>query len=222
MRTVTDTTLVPYVTLREGEDGVLLSSLRILHHWRTKEPYLAYVSEVREDRDIRDVLWARCSQNRRDERGMPTGKPLWKMLHPSRQRECMEQMLCQVCVKPAKTPLGWVFLNGPDWTPTKGPVELTAQPPVCARHIRTAATLCPHLDGRPQVHLVQRAPLYGVHGTIYGWGEGGVRVVATPDEPLPYGHPNTATFLASQLVRRLSAFKLVDMEDLLESLQTAA
>jgi hypothetical protein len=222
MRTLTGTTLVPYVTLREGEDGVPESSLRILRHWRTKEPYAAYASEVQQDRDLRDVLWARCTQNRRDDCGMPTGRPLWKLMHPSRQRECMEQMLCQICVKPAKTPLGWVFLNGPDWTPTEGAKELTAQPPVCAKHIKAAATLCPHLDGQPRVHLVQRAPLYGVHGTIYGFGEEGIKVVGIPDAPLPYGHPNTATFLASQLVRRLSVFRPVDMEELLEHLQVAA
>ncbi|MET9119933.1 hypothetical protein [Streptomyces sp. NPDC004528] len=222
MRTLTETTLVPYITLREGEDGVLLSSLRILQHWRTTEPYLGYVAEVDGDRDLRDVLWGRCTQNSRDGRGMPTGKPLWKLMHPSRQRECMEQMRCQVCAQPAKTPLGWIFLEGPDSEAAPSSLEVTAQPPVCAKHVRPAAALCPHLDARPRVYLVQRAPLYGVHGTIYGYGEGGIRVVDTPDAPLPYGHPNTATLLAAQMVRRLSAFRIVDMEELLENLQMPA
>ncbi|MDN5382496.1 hypothetical protein QEP66_10405 [Streptomyces sp. LB8] len=39
------------------------------------------------------------------------------------------------------------------------------------------------------------------NGTIYGYGEDGVQVMASPDTPLPYGHPNLSTFFASQLVR---------------------
>jgi hypothetical protein len=220
MHTATDTNLAPYAALREGEVGVLHSSLRILRHWKTREPYLAYDSEVEADRDLREVLWARCSQNTRDSRGMPTGRPLYAFLHPSRQRECMEQMRCQVCAQPAKTPLGYVFLAGPEEGSDESTQVLAAQPPVCAKHIRSSAQLCPHLDNRPRVYLVQRAPLFGVTGTVYGYGTDGVTVVASPKEPLPYGHPNTATFLASQLVRRLSAFRVVDMEELLANLET--
>ncbi|MFI9825279.1 hypothetical protein ACIHFC_33305 [Streptomyces sp. NPDC052013] len=43
--------------------------------------------------------------------------------------------------------------------------------------------------------------------------------MARPDEPLPYGHPNLATFLASQLIRRLNDFRLLDLDELLQELR---
>ncbi|MER6633690.1 hypothetical protein ABT301_36690 [Streptomyces sp. NPDC000987] len=211
--------LVPYITLREGEEGAP-NTLRIAREWPHNRPRLRYLDEEAGDRDTRGVLWSRCYQAPRDEHNLPTGRPLWKLMHPSRQRETMQAMLCQVCVQPARTPLGYVFLAGPD-DPEQVPV-ITAQPPVCKRHITAAARLCPHLDGRPRVYLAQSAPLYGVHGTLYGYGRDGVQVVARPETPLPYGHANLATFLASQLVRRLGSFRTVDLEELLQELRQAA
>jgi hypothetical protein len=134
----------------------------------------------------------------------------------------MQMMRCQVCTEPARTPLGYIFLAGPN---DQGPNEhrvITNQPPVCPRHARAAAKLCPHLAGDPVVFLTQSAPLYGVHGVLYGLNDRGVHVVAQPDSPLPYGHPNLGTFLASQLVRRLGSFRVVDLEELLRELRMAA
>jgi len=93
-------------------------------------------------------------------------------------------------------------------------------PPVCAKHVRAAARLCPCLEGKPTVFLARSPPLHGVHGNVYGLSGQGVRVVAQPDYPLPYGHPNT--FLASQLIRRLSSFRAVDLNELLINLQEPA
>lgn len=215
------TGLIPYVTLREGEEAAP-ANLAFVREGRGNDLKLRYLDEEPEDRDVRGVLWGRCAQNFRDERGMPTGAPRWRLMHPSRQRECMQAMRCQVCAQPARTPLGFVFLAGPD---DYGPDEttiITAQPPVCPRHTRTAARLCPHLDGRPQVFLAQGAPLYGVHGTAYGVGDEGVHMVGQPDNAMPYGHPHLRAFLASQMVRRLSSFRLVDLDELLHNLQQAA
>jgi hypothetical protein len=61
-----------------------------------------------------------------------------------------------------------------------------------------------------------------VHGTLYGRDESGVKVIAQPDAPLPYGHPNIGTFLASQLVRRLQSFRFVSLHELLNDLATAS
>ncbi|MEU1193071.1 hypothetical protein [Streptomyces sp. NPDC005859] len=97
---------------------------------------------------------------------------------------------------------------------------LTNQPPVCARHLRTAAHLCPHLDGEPTVYLAQSAPLYGATGTLYGLGTHGVQPVAQPGPPLPYNHPDMACFLASQQIRRLTAFRTVALDELLHRLGT--
>lgn len=221
VRTSTEPGLVPYVTLREGEEAAP-DTLRIICEWPHNRPRLRYLDEEPDDRDVRGVLWSRCSQTRRDERNMPTGKPRWRLMHPARQRETMQGLFCQVCVMPARTPLGFVFLAGPDEHRPDEASVLTAQPPLCRKHIVPAARLCPYLDGRPTVYLAQSAPMYGVHGSLYGYGEDGVHVVAQPDAPLPYGDSSLPTFLASQLVRRLGSFRLVDLDELTRELSALA
>ncbi|MDX3066747.1 MULTISPECIES: hypothetical protein [Streptomyces] len=212
--------LVPYITQRAGEDAAP-DNLIITRH--PAGPRLYYADEDPRDRDPRGALWARCGWNPVDAQGRITGEPQWKLIHPHRQMVCMQTMLCQVCTRPARTPLGFIFLAGPrDYDPSQ-PSILTNQPPVCRRHARAAARLCKHLENDPIVFLARSAPLYGVHGTLYGRdGRGSVKVVAQPEAPLPYGHPNIGTFLASQLVRRLQSFRVVGLPELLEELATPA
>jgi hypothetical protein len=53
------------------------------------------------------ALWARMTSE--------TGQPFYGLLHPTRQRTCMESLLCQVCAKPAdRTRRGVLFLTPPD------------------------------------------------------------------------------------------------------------
>uniref|UniRef100_UPI002F907FFD hypothetical protein n=1 Tax=Streptomyces sp. NBC_01401 TaxID=2903854 RepID=UPI002F907FFD len=170
--------------------------------------------DARLDRDLRQVLWARVSFTPYDERRRPTGEPEWKLMHPFRQRVTMERMRCQVCTASAATPLGSIFLAGPADHESREAPLLTNQPPVCARHVATAAALCPHLGQDPVVFLATSAPLYGVLGTLYGLVDGRVEVVAQPKDPLPYGHPDLRTFLASQLVRRLARFRVLTVSEL--------
>ncbi|MHB9849002.1 hypothetical protein ACSYGO_07105 [Streptomyces krungchingensis] len=80
------------------------------------------------------------------------------------------------------------------------------------------AALCPHMEQQPMVFLAPSAPLYGVSGVLYGIGASGVEVVARPDHALPYGHSNLPTFLASQMVRRLKSFRVLDVDELLVEL----
>lgn len=84
--------------------------------------------------------------------------------------------------------------------------------------MRTAVTLCPHLREDPVVYLATSAPLYGVLGTAYGLVGGKVDVVAQPKEPLPYGHPNLPTFLASQLIRRLARYRVLTVNEAMREL----
>jgi hypothetical protein len=151
---------------------------------------------------------------------MPTGTPQWKLMHPYRQMLMMQAMRCQVCTQPARTALGFPFFL-PQGNDLHLATILTNQPPVCARHLRAAAALCPHIE--PVVYLAQSAPLYGVHGMLYGLSaDNKVHVVAQPEHPLPFGHPNLPTLLASQLVRRLSSFKVVGLNELTLELATRA
>ncbi|MFE2621115.1 hypothetical protein ACFXKH_13165 [Streptomyces caelestis] len=212
--------LVPFVIQREGEeaapDNLLLVPLKPGRY------RLRYADEDPRDRDLRGVLWARCSFGEVDDLGQPTGRPQWRMMHPLRQRGTMQALRCQVCAEPARTPLGHIFLAGPGTVDPDDPMILTNQPPVCPRHARTATDLCPHLTGDPTVLLARSAPLYGVNGVGYGYGGQGVQVVQRPEGPIPYGHPLLPTVLASQMVRRLSSFRLVDLGELLWELERAA
>jgi hypothetical protein len=208
----TTSLLVPYITSREGEEPDLLSSLRALHG-PDGDLQLGYWDELREDRDLRGVLWGRCSQTI-GAGGLPTGRPRWRMVHPSRQRETMLQLRCQVCARSARTRHGVIFLAGPGEVRSEDAVVRTAQPPVCLEHARLAAEQCPHLAGRPTVLLVHSAPLYGVIGTPYQYGHGGLQALPATDEALPYGHPSLRWFLASQMVRQLRAYTIVGLGDL--------
>ncbi|MER5915485.1 hypothetical protein ABT124_34885 [Streptomyces sp. NPDC001982] len=220
MSTPTEPGLIPFVIQREGEEAA--PDNLFLHTVAPGRHRLYYTDEDPRDRDLHGVLWARCSFNPVNSRKQPTGTPQWKLIHPFRQRITMQAMRCQVCAEQARTPLGFIFLAGPRSIGPEQTPLLTNQPPVCAKHARAAARLCPHLEGNPMVFLTRSAPLYGVLGTLYGYGGNGVQVVAQPDAPLPYGHPNLATFLASQLVRRLSSFSVVDMGELQRELSAAA
>ncbi|CAM5253150.1 hypothetical protein [Streptomyces griseomycini] len=215
----TEPPLVPFVVQREREeaapDNLLLTSIGPGRY------RLRYTDEDPRDRDLRGVLWARCAFGPVDDLGRPTGRPQWRMMHPLRQRGTMQAMRCQVCAGRARTPLGYVFLAGPDTVDPEDPMTLTNQPPVCARHARPAAERCPHLTRDPMVFLAQSAPLYGVNGVGYGYGHRGVQVVARPDGPIPYGHPLLPTVLASQMVRRLSSFRLLGLDELLWELERA-
>ncbi|MEV6841645.1 hypothetical protein AB0N17_45810 [Streptomyces sp. NPDC051133] len=219
MRVPTTTSLIPYVTQREGEEVV--PETLLIHTSSGGQHLLYYADEGPQDRDRHGVLIARCASNPVDEHKMPTGRPQWKLMHPYRQMMTMQAMRCQVCARPAQTSLGFIFLAGPGDIDLHGTLVVTSQPPVCARHVRAAARLCPHLRETPMVLVTQDAPLFGVHGTHYGPDGLGVRVVTYPDEPLPYGHPDLSTLLASQLIRRLNSFRVVDLGDLERKLERA-
>ena len=211
-----DSRVVPFVIQREGEEAAP-DNLRLtpLGGGRYR---LGYADEDPRDRDLRGVLWARCSFGPVDDREQPTGRPQWRLMHPLRQRGCMQTMRCQVCAGPARTPLGWIFLVGPDTVDPSAEPILTNQPPVCPEHARTAAELCPHLTSEPMVFLARSAPLYGVNGVGYGIRDGNVQVVERPAGPLPYGHPLLPTVLASQMVRRLGVFRLLTLGELFTEL----
>ncbi|MFI2116657.1 hypothetical protein ACH489_19520 [Streptomyces rubiginosohelvolus] len=85
-----------------------------------------------------------------------------------------------------------------------------------------AARRCPRLRSKGHVALLAtRFPLYGVIGTPYQFTGDGIQPLASSDAPLPYSHPQTNWFLASQLVRELREYKVVNMDDLVP-LRTAA
>lgn len=176
---------------------------------------LGYWDETRQDRDVNGVLWSRVSQSIGDD-GLPAGEPKWRLVHRARQRETMLHLRCQVCGANARTSEGILFLESrKDSVPTSSTTVRTAQPPVCRRHARIASKKCDHLAKHGSVTLLaQSAPLYGVLGTPHTYSDNGVQVLVGNDAPVPYGDPALRWFLASQLVRTVRAFTVVDLNDL--------
>jgi hypothetical protein len=213
--------LVPYITARQGEQADSLSNLSL----RPGGKGLFYLNEGSGDRDERGVLWARCSQSRNG--NDIVGRPRWRDVHPSRQRECMEDLRCQVCVQqPSRTELGYLFLASQhDDRSTHGwEGHLTAQPPLCLEHATAAVEQCGHLVRAGAVALRARVPrLHGVIGTLYRSGpDGRPEPVEFDSEsaraPLPYRQRRlTPWFLASQLVRELRGVTVVDLDNLVSA-----
>ncbi|MFI6874929.1 hypothetical protein ACIBL6_15975 [Streptomyces sp. NPDC050400] len=211
---------VPYITVRHGETPDLERHLCVRPGPDGRQR-LAWINEGLGDRDLRGVLWGRVSQELGIDRH-PEGTPRWRLVHPARQRETMLYLQCQVCVTrvrdvrrqsaPAARP-GVLFLaaQGADLT---GPVRI-AQPPVCVEHARLSAQSCTHLVRRGHVALLaRRYRLYGVIGVFYELTVQGLRPLPADDAPVPYGDPRLDWFLASQLVRELDDFEMVDLADL--------
>ncbi|WP_447035770.1 hypothetical protein [Streptomyces sp. DSM 118878] len=203
--------VIPYITAREGEEADILANLRALPGPRGREQ-LCYVDESPADRDQQGVLYARYSMSM-GTFGQPVGEPRWKLVHPVRQRVMMGLLRCQVCTTTLPRKDGMLFMI-PSPHPLSGPLR-TAHPPLCLPHARLSAVRCKRLRVRGYVALrATRYPLYGVMGTPYSVGAHGLQALAGDDEPLPYSHPQIGMFLASQLVRELRDYQVVDLDDL--------
>jgi hypothetical protein len=211
----TVTRVVPYITAREGEQSEHLSALRASFGGDGRAR-LGYWDETPQDRGPRGELWGRCSQRIAPDR-LPQGRPAWRMVHPARQRETMERLLCQVCAGSTKVGDAHLFLESTE-SPTPAKRILTAQPPVCPAHAAAAIHQCPHLlrNGHRAL-LVRHAPLYGVIGTPYQWSASGLQALPGDDEPLPYTSPMLPWYLASQLVRTIRDYTVVDLDDLVDA-----
>src|SRR4051812_33604916 len=86
--------LVPFITQREGEDAAPDNLILLPHPGGRLR--LHYADEDPRDRDLRGVLWARCSFNPPDAQGQPAGRPQWKLVHPYRQMMTMQALRCQI------------------------------------------------------------------------------------------------------------------------------
>ncbi|GHG95387.1 hypothetical protein [Streptomyces rubradiris] len=206
---------VPYVTSREGEEPDPWSRLTV-GLGPDLSMGLAYQDETADDRGPRGELWERFRQSL-DTFGQPTGRPKWRLVHPVRQRKAMRFLRCQVRACPAKLSSGgYLFLETADEKPREpGQPVRTGQPPVCLEHAHLAVSLCPRLSKGHVAFLARKAPLWGVIGTRYRFGSLGLTPLPAEEQlPMPYGHPQLGWFLASQLVRELTEYDVVSLDDL--------
>ncbi|MFE7120486.1 hypothetical protein ACFU99_34170 [Streptomyces sp. NPDC057654] len=214
LSTPNDKIVIPYITTRDGENLGNRSTLRA-HPTRG----LYYTDEVPGDRDLRGVLWARQGHNPRNNRGQPTGRPIYAQVHPSRQRETMYGLRCQICCRePAsRTDLGFLFLAElppPDDADAGWPEgALTSQPPLCLPHAAVSAERCPPLIRGHLALRVKTPRLHGVLGLHFrpGW-TALLHVLPDQETAIAYQDPRIRWYLATQLVRRLRGVTVIDLK----------
>ncbi|MFJ2603764.1 hypothetical protein ACIO13_02075 [Streptomyces sp. NPDC087425] len=196
----------PYVAARASDKAPLKSELTI--EYGPTGPRLAYTTKRPNDRDAHGNLWLRV-----DESPDNPGRVLYDCMHSTRQRRCMEGMLCQICAQPAdRDKQGWLFIDWrrPDSPPTWPERSVTSMPPLCAEHAQLSLRQCPFLRRDEHVLLRVRKPhLYGVSGTLHrltpnGWVSSDTGYLS------PYSEPRFPGMLASFLHRELRGVTVVD------------
>jgi hypothetical protein len=198
--------VVPYIGSWTGEANC---STQVV---RRPDNGIGYLDETILDRDQWDVLWTRIGSR------VGVGNPLFKKLHPVRQRRAMSRLLCQVCAQPADhTEHGTLWLvpgdevgGWADW-----PEQMTTiHPPLCLACARISVRMCPALrSGSVAVRAHSR--LRGVNGVVFE-PAGRYPGLAVTDraEVIPYEDPEVAWVQAVLLARLLYNATVVDLDGL--------
>jgi hypothetical protein len=198
--------VVPYVASWTGETSTFPTMTN-----RTGGG-IAYGDETLVDRDEWDVLWVRTASR------IGVGRPLYKSLHPLRQRRAMLRLLCQVCAQPAgRTEQGNLWL-----LPAQGGVSVerledapVTMPPVCVACARLSVLMCPALRSA-YVAVRAHSRVCGVSGVRFELGLRGPQPIAhdDPDRVFDYRDPIILWVLATQRVRSLHECVAVDLDRL--------
>lgn len=181
---------VPWVARWSDEEpsgSVRVTWTRKLNDAGQLDVLLRYADERSGDRDTFGWLWARAD-------GPATGTPQFGQLHPRRQRQCMDELRCQVCGRRQPTSRSTWLLPSSDMQ-TSPP--RTTHAPVCPSCMRQALALCPHLSrGGWQAFSAQSVEPVGVYADVYDPDTGRVQMKGT----LPLTHPWAGRALAKQRV----------------------
>lgn len=198
--------VVPYVGSWTGENQ---PEPRIV---RGPRGGIAYADETLLDRDEQGVLWTRTTAR------IGVGRPLFKELHPRRQRRAMLGLLCQVCGQPADdTDQGTLWLI-PGSDVREGEAldgRATIHPPLCGPCARISVSMCPAL--RAGFLLVRaRSQVAGVTGVVFRPAYPFPRLAFDDEYPdvVSFDDPVVAWTLACQLVRELVDVTVLDLEHL--------
>lgn len=198
--------VVPYIGSWTGEETQ--------HHpvIRRPEGGIGFADETLIDRDEWGVLWSRTVAR------IGAGRPLFKDLHPRRQRRAMLRLLCQVCAQPAdRTEQGSLWLvpgsdigGWDDWPEGM----CTIYPPLCEHCARLSVRMCPALRTHC-VALRARSRICGVSGLVFQPRHPFPRLAPTDyDDVVPFGHPAIAWTLATQQARTLIDATVLNLEQL--------
>jgi hypothetical protein len=198
--------VVPYIVQWSGEE-LLLSGLV-----QRSGGGIGYVDETLMDRDEWGVLWARTASR------IGVGKPLFKDLHPLRQRRAMLRLLCQVCAQPADwNEQGhlWLLPEQPSYEPGWPEDVPVTLPPLCLPCARLSVRMCPAL--RPNYIAVRaHSRVCGVSGVRFTAGR--VSPQFAPDDAkddiVYFEDPAICWMLATQRARTLHGCTFVDLNRL--------
>ncbi|MFI1467663.1 hypothetical protein [Streptomyces wuyuanensis] len=170
---------------------------------------IAYADETPEDRDQYGVLW----NGRAVARG--AGRPQYGDVHPMRQRQAMQYLLCQVCGDPAdRDDRGVLWLiedNRRDWQGWPNDL-LTTHPPICLPCAGKAVAMCPHLVDSNVAVRVLGSEVCAVYGRMWSSSAFGHPVRTANADVVAYGTTAARWVLAGQLVRSLHGCTFVDLQ----------
>jgi hypothetical protein len=198
--------VVPYIGSWTGEQCCLTQVVR------RPDNGIGYADETMLDRDRWGVLWTRVPGR------VGVGTPLFKALHPVRQRRAMLRLLCQVCAQPADhTEHGSLWLVPAAerrYWPGLPEGMTTIHPPLCLACARISVRMCPAL--RLGVVAVRaHSSVRGVNGVVFGpMGRYPGLSVTDRAEVIPYGDPEIAWVQATLLARSLYDATVIDLDGL--------
>jgi hypothetical protein len=198
-------TVVPYVAAWTGEQNGLFSQLII----RADGRGLGYEDERPEERDTHGVLWARMTGERQ-------GLPLFGVADPRRQREVMEQMLCQVCGGPSsRTSKGRLFLMpAPDepLPPVEHEGAITGEGPVCLTCAAVAVDQCWSLKQHGAIAVrARKTARFGAYGSLYHPDASGRLILVSDDVTVAHGREDIVWLVAAKLLVELRRCTVVDL-----------
>jgi hypothetical protein len=160
---------------------------------------IAYADELSTDRDANGLLWTRVAAR------PGVGEPIYRELHPLRQRRAMRRLLCQVCAGPAdQTDQGVLWLIHDDRGQWPGWPEgaQNTQPPLCLRCARISVKACPWLRDS-YVAVRARSFINGASGALHRTGGLNTRPVPADVTSVSHEDPRIRWLQADQLIREL-------------------
>ncbi|MEU8619963.1 hypothetical protein [Streptomyces sp. NPDC048623] len=131
----------------------------------------------------------------------------------------MDNLLCQVCAKPAEREDGTLFI---EWQhPEAPPLRLnrirTCQPPLCPPCVRLSLQHCPHVRNEPTavVLCARSSVVSGVSGTVYSLDPLFTKWIPSDrDVYSSYTKPRYPGMLAQRLYRKLRGVTVRDPNSL--------
>ncbi|WP_331759710.1 hypothetical protein [Streptomyces anulatus] len=212
---------VLYIQTREGEVADTPQSLCAARGPAEAMALLSYWDQAADDRDKRGALWARASEVL-SRSGRPVGRPV-QGVHPARQPDTMRRQRCRVCFGHARLEIprkpGYLYLVTDNERRPHG-VYRTSEPPVCIHHALLCADTEPRLQSGHTALLVTSSTESGVLGTRYVplGDSANVAAVSNSQGFHPYADRERMRWvLASQLVRDLTAYKIIDLRRLIRA-----